>query len=307
VRAKDGATWSRGFGFADLENEVRATTLTMYRTASIAKSITAVAAMQLVENGQFDLDAPIQKYVPEFPKKRWAVTARDLVSHLGGVRHYKRGSSEILSNEPYTNVVDSLEIFAADELVHEPGTAYRYTTYGFNLLGAAVQRAAAKSFMDVLEQRIFEPIGAKSIQDDDAYRVIPHRAAGYQLQRGRIANAVPVDVSNKIPGGGLISTADDLRKFAAAMLEDRLVKRETRDLIWTARKTANGDSIGYGYGFQVAEIDGHKVVSHGGSQPGVQNLMRIWPETGVVVVLMTNLQGARLTATVGAAARILLE
>ena len=130
----------RGFGLADLENEVRATGETVYRLASISKPITAVCALRLAEHGKLDLDRPVHEIVKEWPQKQWPVTTRQLLGHLGGVRHYRPGETE--STVHYATQTEGLVRFAADPLLHEPGTAYHYTTYGYNLVAAVVEQVA---------------------------------------------------------------------------------------------------------------------------------------------------------------------
>ena len=118
--------WSAGYGFSDVENRIPARPETVYRWASVSKPVTAVAVMQLVERGSMDLDAPIQAYVPTFPVKPWPVTVRQLLSHLGGVRHYKR--AERASTQHYGHFREAFPTFQEDPLVCEPGTRHVYTT-----------------------------------------------------------------------------------------------------------------------------------------------------------------------------------
>ena len=122
----------RGYGLADLENQVPATAVTVFRIASVAKSLTAVAAMQLAEKGKLDLDAPIQKYAPSFPTKAFPITTRQLLAHLSGVRGYRSGEGERTYH--YESLTDALAVFKDDPLEHEPGTKYAYTTFGYTCL-----------------------------------------------------------------------------------------------------------------------------------------------------------------------------
>ena len=126
---------------ADLENFVPVKTSTVLRTASIAKPVTATAAMQLVEAGRLDLDAPVEKYVPEFPRKPWPVTMRQLLGHLGGIRSY-RDQGESLNTRHFSTLRDAVRVFAADDLASEPGTRYTYSSLGFVLAGAVVEAVA---------------------------------------------------------------------------------------------------------------------------------------------------------------------
>jgi serine beta-lactamase-like protein LACTB len=234
IAAGSQLRWAAGYGMADLENFVPVTPLTEIRLGSISKPITAIAVMQLVERGKIDLDGEIQRYVPSFPKKQWPVTVRQLLGHLGGVRHY-RGDDEEGSTRHYnTDRMEPLKIFAGDPLLFEPGTQYSYTTYGFNLLGAAVEMASGEKFLDYVQADIFRPAGMDHIRDDNTLAIIPHRARGYRLTaNGNLENCALADTSNKIPGGGFISTASDLVKFALAINSGTLVKKETVELMLT--------------------------------------------------------------------------
>ena len=129
--------WSSGYGLSDVENNVAAKASTVYRLASISKPITATAVMQLFERGRVDLDAPVQKYCPAFPEKQWPVTTREVLAHLSGIRHYK-SDEEFNSTRHFATVVESLEMFKNDPLLHEPGVKMTYSTFGYTLLGVGL-------------------------------------------------------------------------------------------------------------------------------------------------------------------------
>jgi CubicO group peptidase (beta-lactamase class C family) len=283
--------WSNGYGLADVENYVPAKATTAYRLGSISKPITAAAVMQLVERGKLDLDAPIQKYCPAFPQKQWPITARLLLGHLAGVRHYK-SEAEFASTRHYNSVVEGLEMFKDDPLLFEPGTKYSYTTHGFAVLGCAVEGASGMSFTDYVRGNVFKPAGMDRIRVDNVTDIIPNRAQGYfKTKSGELQNSGLADSSYKIPGGGFISTVEDLAKFAIAMQTDMLVKKETRDLMWTSQKTRDGKATEYGMGWGVHMRNGMKEVEHGGAQQRVSTYLYMIPEKGLAVVLMTNLEG----------------
>ncbi len=299
--------YSGAFGLADIENNVRVAAGTVFRLGSISKPITAVAAMQLVERGRLDLDAPVQKYVPAFPVKPWPVTPRALLGHLSGIRHY-RTPEELLSTRHYTNVADALHIFAQDPLEFQPGTKFRYTTYGYNLLGAVVESAAGMKFTDYLREHVFKPAGAERIQPDNVYRIIPNRARGYRrTPAGVIENCALADTSNKIPGGGLLATAEDLVRFALALQKGRLLKPETLRQMFTSQRTRDGRPTGYGLGWYISERGGRKWVEHSGSQPGASTELLMLPERGLAVAVLTNLERAPARAIAYAVAEILLQ
>ncbi len=285
--------WTTGFGHADLENQVAATADTVYRLASISKPITAVAVMQLVERGKLDLDAPVQTYVEAFPNKRFVVTTRHLLSHQGGVRHYQAG--EIFSTRHYNSVPAALLIFAADPLLHPPGDKFRYTTYGYNLVGAAAVGASGQRFVAYLHKHIFEPAGMAHTRVDSIATLIPHRAQGYRRNElGKLLNSRIVDTSNKIPGGGLCGTASDLVRFCHALAAGKLLQHKTLDLMWTPARSKAGKSLTYGLGFGVARASKPRIVNHSGGQPRVNTMLVFRPDEAVAVALMCNLEGAGL-------------
>jgi len=138
---------------ADVENNLPATVRTRYRTASIAKAMTAVVVLSLMEEGRIDLDKEVQHYVPEFPKKNWPITTRQLLGHLAGIRHYKN-SRESSSTQHFFQVKAALGTFRNDPLRHEPGTRFLYSSFGYNLLGAIAEDAGDKPFAELLKDTV---------------------------------------------------------------------------------------------------------------------------------------------------------
>lgn len=282
--------WSNGYGLADLENYVPAKAATVYRLGSISKTITAVAVMQLAEQGKLNLDAPIQTYCPAFPAKQWPVTARQLLGHLAGVRHYK-SEAEFDSTRHFNSVAEGLEMFKDDPLLFEPGTKYAYTTHGFTVLGCAVEGASGMKFSDYVRARIFVPAGMSRMRVDEVAEIIPNRAQGYiKASDGSLRNSALSDTSYKIPGGGFCSTAEDLARFAIAVQTGALVKAETLAQMWTRQKTRDGNETTYGLGWQLGGHNGLKDVSHGGAQQRVSTYLYMIPEKGLAVVVMANLE-----------------
>lgn len=298
--------WSNGYGLADLENTVPMTARTVIRLGSISKPITATAVMQLVERGKFRLDAPIQEYVPQFPQKQWPVTVRQLLGHLGGIRHYQ--DEEISSTRHYLNRMDPLRIFSADPLLQEPGTKYVYSTYGFNLLGAAVESVTGTPFPDYLRTFVFRPAGMDATRDDDVYAVIPHRSRGYALLgTGQVINCGLADTSNKVPGGGMIGPASDLVRFGMALTEGKLLKSASVDQMLSSQTLKDGRSTGYGMGFTCGVTNGRKFASHGGGQQGTSTYLLLFPADRIAIAVMANREAAPVGSMADQIAAIVLE
>jgi len=292
--------WAAGFGTADLENFVPATSHTLYRLASISKSITATAALLLWQQGKLDLDAPVQKYCPSFPSKDEAITTRELLGHLGGIRHYKSDSQddpEVGNTKHFPNPIQGgLEFFKNDPLIAKPGAEFHYSTQGFTLVGCAIEGASGESYVDYVRQNVLTPAGMVHTVADNRFAIVPFRTRFYSKDKsGAITNADFLDSSYKIPGGGWLSSAEDMAQFEAALLNDRIIARSTRDLMWTPQKPTDGKEDRYALGWGTAEDLGILDVGHGGSQQGSSTLFMIVPERRAGVVVLINLDNGNAT------------
>ena len=287
--------WSEGFGMADLENFVPATSSTLFRLGSISKPITATAILQLSERGKLDLDAEVQKYCPAFPKKEWPITTRELLGHLGGIRHYNPDAKGDISEDSakhFANMEESLHIFAGDALVAKPGTKFHYSTYGYTVLGCVLEGAASEKYVDYVKENIFEPAGMAETQADNFFAVIQHRTRWYHKDKaGVVQNAGVLDSSYKIPGGGLVSSADDMARFEIAIMADKLLKAATCDLMWTPQKAADGSQTGYALGWGTQRKYGLALVEHTGGQQGTSTSIILVPERRAGIVVLANMDG----------------
>ena len=279
--------WSEGLGFADLEQRVRVAPLTRFRIGSVSKSLTAAALGLLVESGRLDLDAPVQRYVPGFPIKRWPITVRQLGGHLAGIRHYR--GDEFLSMRRYATVDDGLAIFRDDSLEFEPGTRYLYSSYGWNLLAAVIEGASGEPYLEFMRRKVFLPLGLRQVVPDQPDSVIAFRARWYTGARDSLANAPYVDQSYKWAGGGFLSTTEDLAAFGQAMLAGSLLKPATFALLTTSQRTRDGSETGYGIGWAVSrDSAGRRRISHSGGSTGGTAYLILYPDDGLVLAMLAN-------------------
>jgi serine beta-lactamase-like protein LACTB, mitochondrial len=299
--AEDGRIlYSKGLGTADVENAVPADTGTLIRTGSIIKPVTAVAAMTLFEAGKLDLDAPVQKYCPAFPKKKWEITTRELLTHTSGIRHYKDG--EIDSTKHYDTLSAGFAIFAADPLLFQPGTKFEYSTYGYTVLGCVIEGASGERYYDYVREHVLVPAGMQHTYVDDVYAIVPHRARGYQVKNGKVENAGLMDSSYKIPGGGMVSTAEDYVRFGSALMEGKIVKPETLALMWTPSlrpELKDGKPSRYGMGFGVLNVNGQQFIGHSGGQQGTSTYMAFVPGKRFAVAVFANVEDVEPFDVVG--------
>lgn len=286
--------WASGFGFADLENHVPATEFTLYRLASISKSLSATGAMKLVEKGNLELDDPVQKYCPVFPQKSGAITTRLVMGHLAGIRHYKSDSQndpEVGNTKHFDDPIQAgLDFFKNDPLLSEPGKQFHYSTQGYTLVGCVMQGASGAKYTEYMRQNVFIPAGMEHTLVDDRFAIIPYRTRFYhKTESGTVENADFLDSSYKIPGGGWLSSAEDMARFEVAMLSDKLLKPETRSLMWTPLKPSDGQPNGYALGWGTLTEDGVRYVGHDGGQQGTSTNFYIAPEQRAGVVVLANM------------------
>ncbi len=303
---KDDFIWTRGFGWADVENNVPAKAESAYRLASVTKTVTAVAVLALVEEGKIDLDAPIQKYVPTFPRKKWPVTVRQLLGHIGGISHYKNDDAESHIKEP-KNTQEALAIFQEFDLVAEPGTRYHYSTYGYNLLGAAIEGASGQPYSEFVKTRIFDPLDMSDTRLDNPLEIIPNRVRGYQLVRGELRNSEYVDISSRFAGGGLRSTVVDLLRFARGVIDRRLLQDGTWRQMSASMVLRNGLLTGYGMGWRVNPWNGHLTLDHSGSQPETRTYLLVFPREYFALAIACNLEDTDLLPYVRRLIDVVLE
>jgi CubicO group peptidase (beta-lactamase class C family) len=283
--------WSEGFGWADLEQEVPVTPETKFRAGSISKTMSASAVGLLMEAGLLDLDEEIQTYVPDFPRKRWPITLRQVAGHTAGIRHYR--GDEFYSDEHYTTVSEGLTIFSADTLLFEPGTEYSYSSYGWNLVSAAVEGASGEEFLTFMRDRVFEPLGLRHTVPDYPRLIVPGRTAFYeQDEDGAVVNAPFVDNSYKWAGGGFLTTSEDLVRFGQAHMAPGFLDAATLREIQASGVLANGDSTNYGVGWsRRTDSDGDLTLGHSGGSVGGSTLLVLVPAHDLVVAGMINVSG----------------
>ncbi|MBN1208860.1 MAG: serine hydrolase [Myxococcaceae bacterium] len=305
---KGELAWTAGFGFRDVARRLRATPRTTYRTASIGKSFTAIAVLQLVEAGTVSLDDDIRKWVPDFPAKAWTVTVRQLLGHLGGVSHYRDPVKESRVTKRM-NTAEAIAVFKDWPLVVEPGTEYAYTTYGYNLLGALVEKASGRPYGKYLRRKIFAPAGMRHAALDDFRTRDAWHAVGYRPVDGTLAPSHRLDVSSRFGGGGTRASVVDLLAFGRAVMASTLVKPETTRLMHAPMETKDGRLTDYGMGFATYPLRGHYVVAHAGGQPETSTFLLLIPAERLAIALAMNVedQGALLREIYGSLVELLLE
>lgn len=286
--------WSEGFGYADRERNIPVTNETQFRIGSVSKPLTAAGLALLYEQGKLDLDAPVQRYVPSFPVKRYPITTRQLAGHLSGMRNYS--GDEPLLNRRFNRVLDGLRLFEHDSLLFPPGTRFGYSSPGWILISAVVEGASGQDFLAYMSQAVFRPLGMTHTAPDRSDSVIAHRTHFYDADSVTgFVTAPAVDNSYKWASGGFLASAEDLVKFGSALLEPGLLKAPSLDLLFTSQQTTTGEATGYGVGwFVTTDGLGHRWVFHGGSSIGGTAVFGVDRDSRLVIAILSNLSDAPL-------------
>lgn len=250
---------------------------TLFRVYSVSKGITTLAAASLVEDGRLDPGAPVRRYLPDFPDKGAPITAAELLAHTAGIRHY-RDAAEASSRRHCSTVADALPIFEHDPLVHPPGAARTYSSWGYVLLSRVLEAAAGRPYPDLVRRRVLGPAGATHTVIDDPRASIPGRATFYAVPAdGPPAPAPAVDNTCKWGAGAYLSTAGDLLSVYRATLDGKLLGLPTLERM--VLRGAKPDSLGR----RILEISGW---GEGAAAFSAADL-----DTGAVVVLLSNAIG----------------
>ena len=236
VGMAEEVVWAEGFGWADIDDERPVTPDTLFRIGNVAKPMTATAVGVLHERGLLDLDAPVRDYVPSFPEKAWAVTTRQLMGHIAGVRHYRDDEELLYIRDHCESPLDGLPRFADDPLLFAPGARYEFSSYGWTLVGAVVEAVAGEPFLDVMRREVFDRSDMRETVLDDALRPAAERTHLYwpftaRNPRYGVENANDADNSCIQGAGALLSTPSDVVHFGLATLGGRLLRAETLDIL----------------------------------------------------------------------------
>jgi serine beta-lactamase-like protein LACTB len=255
---------------------------TKLRIGSVAKVITTAALMKLYEQGKVNLDSNIRDLVIEWPKKHKNITLNHLTSHTSGIRHYKHSHTEdeSLSNIKYKNTIDALNIFKDDPLKFTPGTEFSYSTYGWTLISAVMEKATRKDFKAIIFDEVIAPLNLDNTTFDESDVLIKNRQRPYTYSHGQLYNSQEVDVSYKYAGGGFLSTPSDIVNFAIAHTKFSFLKEDTLNMMFKNTKLIDGSDNIFGIGWEVG-FNRHiaKAIAHAKENVDQLRIMKEHPKS----------------------------
>ncbi|GAB5410073.1 MAG: hypothetical protein BalsKO_24380 [Balneolaceae bacterium] len=294
ILMNDEIEWVGAVGYQDLENRIAFNIETKNRTASIAKPMTAIAILQLYEQNKLDIDDPINTYLPSFPNDSTdQITIRHLLHHNSGIRAYQ-SNNEAYPTSNYESLDEAINVFKNRSLQFSPGTDYLYTTYGYVVLGAIIERVSGMSFRNYMKANIWNKASMHNTDVEIYGADYPNKARLYHKQpNGEIVPGITTNLSVKVPGGGFYSTTKDLLSFGQAILNNVLIKPETFDIMMTDPGTkSRGNPYLMGW-FQYGDKSSKNglTIGHSGSQSGTSTQLMIHLEKKIVVVVLANTSG----------------
>lgn len=280
---------ARGYGFADIERGVPITAETRFQAASITKSFTALATMQLVEQGRVAMDAQVGRYLPQLPKAWHAVTVRQLLAHTSGIPSisaFERPPCPTAKSQADYVLGDVLAEVACLPLAFPPGERWEYGDTNYYLLGLLIAAVSGMSYEAFLAQGILTPLGMTATR---LQRRTPEAdvARSYRWQSGRYEAAPSLDPIVDEANGALVSTVHDLARMDAALYGEQLLPQRTLATMWTPAETREGLAP-YGLGFGLTPFRGKRRVGHTGGAPGSSTAISRFPDERLTVILLSN-------------------
>lgn len=284
--AEDGRiVFAQGVGEANKEYRAPNVLETRFNISSVQKAFIATLTMQLYEKGALDLDDPLTKFYPDCPwRDAGAIKIRHLLNHTCGLGDYRESDEYRLNSERYTSIDEVLPLVYATKPAFPAGERFRYSNAGVLLLKGILERTTQKKLQNLLEEGIWRPLGMDRTTMFVAGDVLDHRATAFRLGGDGTEYVRVLGEPSPYAGGGIYTTVLDLLKFDRALYGDRLLSKETRQLMFTPAEA----SPDYAYGWEIAERGGTKVISHAGGSGGFGSEFRRYPEKGYTVVVLSN-------------------
>jgi CubicO group peptidase (beta-lactamase class C family) len=299
--------YKKGFGLANREWNIPNEPDTKFRLGSITKQFTSMLILQLVEQGKIDLQGKLSDYLPYYRKDTGSqVTIHHLLTHSSGIPSYTSIPNFIqdISRDPYP-VEEFVKKYCSGDLQFEPGSRYVYNNSGYFLLGAIIEEITEKTYEDVLNEKIFLPLGMEDSGYDRHSRIIPKRASGYASNFEGYTNTPYLDMSQPYAAGSLYSTVEDLYLWDQTLYTEKLLGAEMKKVMFTPHISG----YGYGWGIRQKSLPDSKEkltsIAHGGGINGFNSLIERLVDEKHLIVLLNNTPGANLGQMSDAIIRIL--
>jgi CubicO group peptidase (beta-lactamase class C family) len=281
---------AQGYGYANVEHQVPVRAETIFQTGSLGKQFTAATVMLLVEDGKLALADSITKYLSGAPENWQPITIRHLLTHTSGIPDYT------------TETLDRRRDYTEDELVRlayglklefPAGARWNYSNTGYVLLGPVIRKVSGRFYGDVMQERVFNPLGMKTARIISEQDIVPNRAAGYRLVKNELKNQEWVAPQlNTTADGSIYLSVLDLIAWDKGLRSGTILKAESRAQVWEPVRLNSGKTYPYGFGWRLAEVAGQKVQRHAGSWQGFKTHLARYLGDDLTIVVLANLTQA---------------
>ncbi len=274
---------NKGYGMANYELNVSNTPNTVYRIASLTKQFTAMAIMQLQEQGKLNVNELICKYLENCPTTWKSVIIRQLLTHTSGIPNFSSlpDWDEKLSIQPFTKI-EFVNVFRDLPLQFTPDEKFKYSNSGYYLLGLVIEKVSGESFEEFLSKNIFVPLEMKNTKMYDPHPLTQNASTGYYWSLNSYVNAPYHNSISAYANGGLISTTEDLLRWDQALYTEKLVSQKSLDEMFTPLKN------NYGYGWIIEKKFNRKSLAHSGSFNGFSSFILRFPEERITILILSN-------------------
>ena len=291
IVVRDGKTvFRKAFGLADLEAQKAVRPDSVFPLGSITKQFTAAAILQLVQDGKLALEDDVRKYLPNYPAGGESVTIQDLLTHTAGVPNF--GFHAVRHARMSTEQL--IDLFRSKPLDFVPGSRWHYSNSGYDLLGAIVEQVSGMPYASFVERRIFKPLGMGHSHYGFESSVGADAIQGYERMAVGFQRVDPVSMDSLFAAGALSSNVDDLALWNAALNDDRLLDKKSRDRMFDDARLRDGAPTGYGYGWVLTEREGTPRAWHNGSFDGFYAVVARLPADRLYVAILGNVQNPRV-------------
>ena len=282
----DQVLLNKGYGMASVEWQIPNTPESKFRLGSLTKQFTATLVLLLQQDGKLNIADPVNKYLTDAPKAWDKITLAELLGHTSGIPNFTNDKTFGSWSQSAHSVAELLAFFSDKPLEFEPGSKFEYSNSNFEVLGAVIEKVSGWKYGDLLRERIFDPLGMKDTGLDADDLVLPKRAEGYVPGKDGLAVARSESMSVPWAAGSIYSTTGDLLKWEHGLFGGKVFSADSLKLMTTAGKR------NYGLGVGVEDMDGLKVVDHGGGIEGFNTFLSYAPEKKIAVVVLSNVNGA---------------
>ncbi|HEX5111689.1 MAG TPA: serine hydrolase [Saprospiraceae bacterium] len=280
--------YNKAFGLANVELNVPMKTDNVFRIGSITKQFTAIAILQLMEQGKLNLQDEITRFIPDYPMQGAKITIEHLLTHTSGIRDYTSLRDTVQRGKIDFTPEAMIDYFKNQPMRFEPGDRYEYSNSNYFLLGYIIEKITGNTYQQYLVKNIFKPLDMHDSYVGKDTMIIKNRAAGYSMGGVQIENAAILSMTHPYAAGAILSTTKDLFKWNEAVQSYKLVKKETLEKALTRYKLNNGKEINYGYGFRLGFIQESPSIWHGGRINGFITTAMCLTHEEVFVVILSN-------------------